>query len=91
MPKQLACIFRNLNALEAIERLVGLLANRGILYLSWRINKGKSFRDAWGRLYADLQPEPVREVLAELKVLLDEALISASSGNVVHRIIARRY
>ena len=31
------------NALEAVERLVEPLANRGTLYLSWGINKGKSF------------------------------------------------
>ena len=79
------------NGLEAVERLVGLLVNRGTLYLSWRINKGKSYRDDWGRLYVDLKPEPVREVLLELESLLDESLVSAFSGNVVHRIIARRH
>ena len=79
------------NALEAVERLVGPLVNRGTLYLSWRINKGKSYRDDRGRLYADLRPEPVREVLTEFEVLLDETRVSACSGNVVHRIIARRY
>ena len=83
--------FLELNALEAVERLVELLANRGTLYLSWWINKGKTYREEWGRLYADLKPEPVREVLEELEFLLDESLVSASSGNAVHRIIARRH
>ena len=83
--------FPELNALEAVERLVGLLVNRGTLYLSWRINKGKSYRDDRGCLYADLKPETVRKVLTELEMLLDKTLLSASSGNVVHRIFARRY
>jgi len=83
--------FLEQHALEAVERLVELLANRGTLYLSWRINKGRSYRDDWGRLYANLKPESVREVLSELEPLLDESLVSASSGNVVHRIIACRH
>ena len=79
------------DVLEAVQRLVELLKNSGTLYLSWRITEGKSYRDEWGRFYAALKPEPVREVLAGLEVLLDERLVSASSNKVVHRIIVRRH
>ncbi len=78
------------SAVAAVRRLAGLLALCGTLYLSWRVTSGEDLRDPTGRLYASFGTEPVREALAGLDILLDEEIVSVSSGRVVHRIVARK-
>jgi SAM-dependent methyltransferase len=78
------------SAEAAVRRLADLLASGGTLYLSWRVTPEEDLRDKAGRLYAAFGTELVRGALAGLDILLDEEIVSASSGRIVHRIAARK-
>lgn len=78
------------NVGPAVRRLVSLLTPGGVLYLSWRLTEGADERDKAGRLYAAFDKSAVAGALAGTKIALDERIVSASSGRVVHRIVARR-
>ena len=74
----------------AVRRLLGIVKPSGILYLSWRITDNSDLRDSQGRLYAAFD---AALVLAELKtttLLLDEEVVSASSGKKIHRLVAKK-
>jgi SAM-dependent methyltransferase len=81
-------------AAAAARRLSTLLAPDGTLYLSWRVTSGQDVRDKAGRLYAAFDTALVRDALGDadraLKLLLDEEIVSASSGRVVHRLVVRK-
>jgi SAM-dependent methyltransferase len=72
----------------AVRRLGALLKPDGILYLSWRVTRGPDVRDA-GRLYTAFDAALVRGALAGATLLLDEEAVSASSGKVIHRLVAQ--
>ena len=72
------------------RRLLAILKPGGILYLSWRVSEGADRRDERGRLYAAFDPQRVRDALAPATLLLDEQVVSASSGNRIHRVIAKK-
>jgi SAM-dependent methyltransferase len=74
----------------SVARLVALLRPGGILYLSWRVTRGDDQRDGQGRLYAAFPAPLVIDALVGATILLDEETVSASSGKVIHRVIARR-
>jgi SAM-dependent methyltransferase len=74
----------------SVRRLVSILRPGGILYLSWRVTEGADQRDPHGRLYAAFDSTLVAPALAATTTLLDEVVISASSGKRIHRIVARR-
>jgi SAM-dependent methyltransferase len=74
----------------AVARLLAILKPGGTLYLSWRITGRADRRDAQGRFYAAFDAGLVRAALKDATLLLDEAVISASSGNRVHRLVARK-
>jgi SAM-dependent methyltransferase len=74
----------------SVSRLVAILKPAGILYLSWRVSEGAGLRDGHGRLYAAFDKDIVVEALSGAEVLLDEGVVSASSGKPIHRIVARR-
>ena len=74
----------------AVRRLLNAVKPSGILYLSWRITDNSDLRDSQGRLYCAFD---TALVLAELKtaaLLLDEEVVSASSGKKIHRLIAKK-
>ena len=73
----------------SVERLIALLRPNGVLYLSWRVTEGASLRDGNGRLYAAFDADLVRQRLSGAKLLLDEEVVSASSGKTIHRVVAR--
>ncbi len=75
---------------DTVRRLAALLAPGGTLYLSWRVTEGEDIRDKAGRLYASFDTAVVKDALAGLEFLLDERIVSASSGRIVHRLVARR-
>ena len=77
-------------ALASVRRLAALLAPGGALYLSWRVTEGVDRRDDQGRLYASFETDAVKTALAGHAIELDERIVSASSGKVVHRLVARR-
>ena len=74
----------------SVRRLLAILKPGGTLYLSWRVTEGADQRDAHGRLYAAFDADLVRRTLSPAAILLDEDLVSASSGKRIHRIVARR-
>ncbi|MGX1346477.1 2-polyprenyl-3-methyl-5-hydroxy-6-metoxy-1,4-benzoquinol methylase [Bradyrhizobium elkanii] len=74
----------------SVRRMFELVKPGGVLYLSWRVTAGEDARDAHGRLYAAFDAALVRTELAAAQLLLDAEVVSASSGKVIHRIIARR-
>ncbi len=73
----------------AARRLADIVKPGGILYLSWRVFDADT-RDGKGRLYTVFDSKIVRDELRAMTLLLDEQVTSASSGNVIHRIVARR-
>jgi SAM-dependent methyltransferase len=73
----------------AVRRLFSLLAPGGTLYLTWRVTEGSDWRDAHGRLYSAFHRDLVTHALSAATILLDEEVISASSGKKINRIIAR--
>lgn len=74
----------------AVRRLFDIVRPGGVLYLSWRVTKGADQRDGHGRLYAAFDAAEVRDALAGADLLLDQEVVSASSGKVIHRIVARK-
>jgi 2-polyprenyl-3-methyl-5-hydroxy-6-metoxy-1,4-benzoquinol methylase len=74
----------------AVHRLFALLDPGGTLYLSWRVTESADQRDAQGRLYAAFDADLVRRELHAGAMLLDEDVVSASSGKRIHRIVVRR-
>jgi SAM-dependent methyltransferase len=74
----------------SVNRLAAILKPGGVLYLSWRVTATADERDPHGRLYAAFDKTLVVEQLASATILLDEAAVSASSGKLIHRIVARK-
>ncbi len=74
----------------SVRRMLEVVKPGGILYLSWRVTEGEDQRDKHARLYAAFEPSLVRSELATATTLLDEDVVSASSGKRIHRIVARK-
>jgi SAM-dependent methyltransferase len=74
----------------SVRRLMAILAPAGTLYLSWRVTPGADLRDGHGRLYGAFDADIVHRALGGATVLLDEEALSASSGKVIHRLVARK-
>lgn len=73
----------------SVRRLLAILKPGGVLYLSWRVHK-EDRRDEHGRRYAAFGPDLIRDAVAPYAILHDEELISASSGNAIHRLVVRK-
>jgi SAM-dependent methyltransferase len=74
----------------SVHRLLDILKPNGILYLSWRVTRDTDLRDNSERLYAAFDAKLVRDAMFAAKILLDEEVVSASSGKIIHRIVARK-
>jgi len=74
----------------AVRRLIAILKAGGILYLSWRVTGDSDQRDRDGRLYAAFDRDLVLWTLAPETILLNEEAVSASSGKIIHRVVARK-
>jgi len=74
----------------SVRGLCRILAPGGVLYLSWRVAEGADGRDPHGRLYAAFDAGVVTAELPAASILLDEEVVSASSGRRIHRIVARK-
>jgi len=75
----------------SVRRLLDIVKPGGVLYLSWRVTDGADLRDAHGRLYAAFDASLVRTELSTARLLLDEEVISASSGKTIHRLVAGKH
>ncbi len=74
----------------AVRRMLEILKPGGVLYLSWRTDAKTDWRDPRGRRYAGFDPQIVRDALAPHEILAENEVISASSGNPIHVIVARK-
>jgi len=74
----------------SVARMLDIAKPGGIFYLSWRLTDGADLRDAHGRLYAAFDTSIVRAQLSTAALLLDEEVVSASSGKKVHRLVAKK-
>ena len=75
---------------SAVSRLLDIVKSSGIFYLSWRVTEDADQRDKHQRLYAAFDAGLVRAELAVATSLLDEEVVSASSGKKIHRIVVRK-
>src|SRR6185369_10767936 len=74
----------------AVRRLLDTVKPSGILYLSWRVTDNADLRDPQGRLYAAFDAALVLAELKSASLLLDEEVVSASSGKKIHRLVAKK-
>jgi 2-polyprenyl-3-methyl-5-hydroxy-6-metoxy-1,4-benzoquinol methylase len=75
----------------SVRRLLDVVKPGGILYLSWRVTSGSDQRDKHERLYAAFEAPLVLAELAAATILLDEEVVSASSGKTIHRLVAHKH
>ncbi|MBO0755407.1 MAG: class I SAM-dependent methyltransferase [Bradyrhizobiaceae bacterium] len=78
------------SVVAAVCRLIAILKPGGTLYLSWRVSE-TDHRDRHGRFYAALDSKLVANAFTTETVLLDERVVSKSSGKMIHRMVARKY
>jgi SAM-dependent methyltransferase len=74
----------------SVRKIMGILEPGGTLYLTWRVTEGADLRDAHGRLYTAFDSSLVFQALPKENILLDEQVTSASSGKIIHRVVARK-
>ena len=74
----------------SVRRLLDIVKPSGILYLSWRVTDDADSRDAHGRLYCAFDAALVLTELKDTTVLLDEEVVSASSGKKIHRLVVKK-
>ena len=74
----------------SVRRMLEIVRPGGVFYLSWRVTQGDDARDAHGRLYAAFDASLVRAELVATTSLLDEEVVSASSGKIIHRLVVKK-
>jgi SAM-dependent methyltransferase len=74
----------------SVARMLDIVKPGGIFYLSWRVTEGADRRDKHRRLYAAFDALWVSAELSAATILLDEEVVSASSGKTIHRLVVRK-
>jgi 2-polyprenyl-3-methyl-5-hydroxy-6-metoxy-1,4-benzoquinol methylase len=74
----------------SVRHMVEIVRPGGVFYLSWRVTEDADSRDTKGRLYAAFDASLVRVELKAATSLLDEEVVSASSGKKIHRLVVRK-
>ena len=74
----------------SVRRLLDIVKPSGILYLSWRVTDDADLRDTQGRLYCAFDAALVMTELKDTTVLLDEEVVSESSGKKIHRLVVKK-
>ncbi|HTB03443.1 MAG TPA: class I SAM-dependent methyltransferase [Bradyrhizobium sp.] len=74
----------------SVRRMLDIVKPGGVFYLSWRVTEEADQRDKHGRLYAAFDAALVRAELSAAATLLDEEVVSASSGKKIHRLVVRK-
>jgi 2-polyprenyl-3-methyl-5-hydroxy-6-metoxy-1,4-benzoquinol methylase len=74
---------------RSVRRMLDIVQPRGIFYLSWRVIRDADQRDKHGRLYAAFDASLVLGELSATTMLLQEEVVSASSGKMIHRLVVR--
>jgi SAM-dependent methyltransferase len=74
----------------AVRRMLDIVKPGGTFYLSWRVTEDADQRDKHDRLYVAFDAALVRAELTAATSLLDEEVVSASSGRKIHRVVVRK-
>ena len=74
----------------SVRRMLDIVKPGGVFYLSWRVTEDADQRDQHKRLYAAFDAAVVRAELDAATPLLDEEVVSASSGKKIHRIVVKK-
>jgi SAM-dependent methyltransferase len=74
----------------SVARMLDIVKPGGIFYLSWRVTEGADQRDQYRRLYAAFDASLVWTAISTATRLLDEEVVSASSGKRIHRVVVRK-
>jgi SAM-dependent methyltransferase len=74
----------------SVRRMFEIVKPGGVFYLSWRVTDAADLRDGHGRLYAAFDASIVRDELKAATTLLDEEVVSASSGKKIHRLVVKK-
>jgi SAM-dependent methyltransferase len=74
----------------SVRRMLDIVKPGGIFYLSWRVTEDADQRDQHKRLYAAFDAAVVRAELDAATPLLDEEVVSASSGKKIHRLVVKK-
>jgi SAM-dependent methyltransferase len=74
----------------SVRRMFEIVKTGGVFYLSWRVTDAADLRDGHGRLYAAFDASIVRDELKRATTLLDEEVVSASSGKKIHRLVVKK-
>jgi SAM-dependent methyltransferase len=74
----------------SVARMLDIVRPGGIFYLSWRVTECADQRDQHRRLYAAFDASLVSAELSAARLLLDEEVVSASSGKKIHRLVVRK-
>ena len=74
----------------SVRRMLDIVKSGGVFYLNWRVTEKADQRDQHGRLYAAFDAALVRAELSAATTLLDEEVVSASSGKKIHRLVVRK-
>jgi len=74
----------------SVRRMFEIVKPCGVFYLSWRVTDAADLRDGHGRLYAAFDASIVRDELKAATTLLDEEVVSASSGKKIHRLVVKK-
>lgn len=74
----------------SVGRMLEITKPGGVLYLSWRVTEGADARDAHGRLYAAVDTQAVLAELSATTLLLNERVVSSSSGKIISRLVAKK-
>ncbi|MGJ4929806.1 class I SAM-dependent methyltransferase [Bradyrhizobium sp. HKCCYLS2038] len=78
------------DVVPSVRRMRAITKPGGILYLSWRVTEQADQRDAHGRLYAVVDLAAIRAAFAGDTTMLDEQVVSQSSGKVIHRMVVKK-
>ena len=73
----------------SVRRMLDIVKPGGIFYLSWRVTDDADQRDQYGRLYAAFDVLLVLAELSDVTLLLNEAVVSASSGKKIRSLVTR--
>ena len=74
----------------SVARMLDIVKPGGMFYLSWRVTEGADQRDQHRRLYAAFDASLVLAEISTATWLLDEEVVSVSSGKKIHRVVVRK-
>ena len=74
----------------SVRRMLDIVKPGGIFYLSWRVTEGQTVATPTAVSTPRSMRSLVRAELAGMTMLLNEQVVSASSGKKIHRLVVRK-